>query len=160
MSNVDKICSTCKESLSKEKFRQINRKNWSGFYPQCKNCESILMRIRYEKNPIPQMLSNAKIRAKQKNVDFNLTSNFLKKIFPKNNKCPVTGFNFHFGYKNLVKRNKDFAPSLDRIVPEKGYVEGNVIVISDIANRIKSDTTFEILEKVYEFYKKFKITNK
>jgi hypothetical protein len=29
------------------------------------------------------MLSNAKIRAKKKNVDFNLTLNFLKKNFPK-----------------------------------------------------------------------------
>ena len=83
MSNVDKICSTCKKRLSKEKFRQINRKNWSGFHPKCKNCESILMRSRYEKNPIPQMLSNAKIRAKQKNVDFNLTLNFFKKNFSK-----------------------------------------------------------------------------
>ena len=160
MSNLDKICSTCKERLPKEKFRRINRNNWSGFYPKCKNCESILMRSRYEKNPIPQMLSNAKIRAKRKNVDFNLTSSFLKKIFPKNNKCPVTGFDFQFGYKNFGKRNKDFAPSLDRIVPEKGYVEGNVIVICDIANRIKSDSTFEILEKVYKFYKKLKTTDK
>ena len=65
MSNLDKICSTCKERLPKEKFRRINRNNWSGFYPKCKNCESILMRSRYEKNPIPQMLSNAKIRAKK-----------------------------------------------------------------------------------------------
>jgi hypothetical protein len=66
MYNLDKICSTCKKRPPEEKFRKINRKNWSGFYPECKNCESILMRLRYEKNPIPQMLSNAKIRAKKK----------------------------------------------------------------------------------------------
>jgi hypothetical protein len=106
------------------------------------------------------MLSNAKIRAKKKNVDFNLTLNFLKKIFPKNNKRPVTGFDFQFSYKNFGKRNKDFAPSLDRIIPERGYVEGNVIFVCDIANRIKSNSTFEILEKVYKFYKKLKTTDK
>lgn len=118
------------------------------------------MKVKYEKNPIPQMLSNAKIKAKQKNVDFNITPEYLKKNFPKDNKCPITGFNFQFGYKNLDKKNSDFAPSLDRIIPEKGYVEGNVIVICNIANRVKSDSTLEILGKVYRFYKKFKITSK
>ena len=63
------------------------------------------MKERYEKNPIPQMLSNAKIRAKQKSIDFNLTSEYLKKIFPKDNKCPITGVNFQFGYKNQDKKN-------------------------------------------------------
>ena len=155
-----KICSFCKKKFTKENFRKISRKNWEGFYPQCKNCESLLMKVKYEKNPIPQMLSNAKIRAKQKNVDFNITPQYLKKIFPKDNICPITGFNFQFGYKNLDKKNSDFAPSLDRIMPEKGYVEGNVIVICNIANRVKSDSTLEILGKVYNFYKKFKITSK
>jgi protein-arginine kinase activator protein McsA len=124
-----KICSFCKKNFSNKKFREIKRKNWKGFYPVCKKCESISMKERYEKNPIPQMLSNAKIRAKQKSLNFNLTSEYLKKIFPKDNKCPITGVNFQFGYKNHDKKNKDFAPSLDKIIPEKGYVEGNVIVV-------------------------------
>jgi hypothetical protein len=117
-----KICSFCKKNFSNEKFRKIKRKNWKGFYPQCKKCESISMKERYEKNPIPQMLSNAKIRAKQKSLNFNLTSEYLKKIFPKDNKCPITGVNFQFGYKNHDKKNSDFAHSLDKIIPEKGYV--------------------------------------
>ena len=78
-----KICSFCKRKLLKEKFRIIKRNNWQGLYPQCKICESSLMKVKYEKNPIPQMLSNAKIRAKQKGVDFNLTSQYLKKFFLK-----------------------------------------------------------------------------
>jgi hypothetical protein len=61
-----KICSFCKKNLSNKKFRIIKRKHWEGFYPFCKKCESISMKERYEKNPIPQMLSNAKIRAKKK----------------------------------------------------------------------------------------------
>ena len=99
-----KICSFCKKNFSNEKFRKIKRINWEGFYPHCKKCESISMKERYEKNPIPQMLSNAKIRAKQKSIDFNLTSQYLKKIFPKDNKCPITGVNFQFGYKNHDKK--------------------------------------------------------
>ena len=149
-----KICSFCKKKLSIEKFRAVSRNNWRGQYPQCKICESSLMKIKYKQNPIPQMLSNAKIRAKQKGVDFNLTSQYLKKIFPKDNKCPITGFNFEFGYINKEKINKNNSPSLDRIIPSKGYVIGNVMVISDLMNRMKQDSTFEDIEKLYNFYKK------
>jgi hypothetical protein len=118
------------------------------------------MKNKYKKNPIPQMLSNAKIRAKQKSIDFNLTPEYLKKIFPKDNICPITGVNFQFGYKNQDKKNSDFAPSLDRIIPEKGYVEGNVIVVCNIANRVKSDSSIEVLKKVLNFYKKLKNNSK
>jgi hypothetical protein len=149
-----KICSFCKKKLSIEKFRTVSRKNWRGQYPQCKICESSLMKIKYKQSPIPQMLSNAKIRAKQKGVDFNLTSQYLKKIFPKDNKCPITGLNFEFGYINKEKINKNNSPSLDRIIPSKGYVIGNVMVISDLMNRMKQDSTFEDIEKLYNFYKK------
>jgi hypothetical protein len=149
-----KICSFCKKKLSIEKFRAVSRKNWRGQYPQCKICESSLMKVKYKKNPIPQMLSNAKIRAKQKGVDFNLTTQYLKKIFPKDNKCPITGLNFEFGYINKEKINKNNSPSLDRIIPSKGYVIGNVMVISDLMNRMKQDSTFEDIEKLYNFYKK------
>ena len=149
-----KICSFCKKKLSIEKFRTVSRKNWRGQYPQCKICESSLMKIKYKQNPIPQMLSNAKIRAKQKGVDFNLTTQYLKKIFPKDNKCPITGLNFEFGYINKEKINKNNSPSLDRIIPSKGYVIGNVMVISDLMNRMKQDSTFEDIEKLYNFYKK------
>ena len=160
MSTINKICSSCKKKIKQKNFRKIKRSNWIGFYPQCKSCESSLMKVKYSQNPFPQMLSNAKIRAKQKSVDFNLTFEYLKKIFPQDNKCPVLRVDFQLGYKNLDKKNTDFAPSLDRIVPEKGYVEGNVIVVCNIVNRVKSDSTIKILEKVFKFYKKLEITNK
>ena len=160
MSTINKICTACKKKIKQKNLRKIKRRNLIGFYPQCKSCESSLMKVKYRQNPIPQMLSNAKIRAKQKSVDFNLTFEYLKKIFPQDNKCPVIGVDFQFGYKNLDKKNTDFAPSLDRIVPEKGYVEGNVIVVCNIVNRVKSDSTIKILEKVFKFYKKLEITNK
>ena len=52
------------------------------------------------------------------------------------------------------KINKNNSPSLDRIIPSKGYVIGNVMVISDLMNRMKQDSTFEDIEKLYNFYKK------
>lgn len=46
------------------------------------------------------------------------------------------------------------APSLDRIVPELGYVKGNVQVISRKANVMKNDATMEELKRFYEWLKK------
>ena len=54
----------------------------------CKSCEQLSMKARYTNNPIPQMLSNAKIRAREKNIPFEIDSSYLKEIFPKDEDEP------------------------------------------------------------------------
>lgn len=54
--------------------------------------------------------------------------------------CPV--FGMLLDYRHGV-RNKDNCPSFDRIDNTKGYVKGNVCVVSYKANRIKNDGTAE-----------------
>jgi hypothetical protein len=49
--------------------------------------------------------------------------------------------------------NRINSPSLDRINNNLGYVPGNVIVVSDRANRIKNNATIEELEKIVNYYK-------
>ena len=52
-------------------------------------------------------------------------------------------------------KNKDVLPSLDKVVRKKGYVKGNVQIISFRANQLKSDIDdFEIFKKLYEYCKK------
>jgi hypothetical protein len=45
------------------------------------------------------------------------------------------------------------SPTLDRIIPELGYVPGNIIVVSMLANQIKSNATPEQILQVGNFYK-------
>ena len=49
-------------------------------------------------------------------------------------------------------QSKNLAPSLDRIDSTKGYIYGNIAVVSDIVNRVKSDVSMDLLEKIYDYY--------
>lgn len=46
-------------------------------------------------------------------------------------------------------------PSLDKIIPKLGYVKGNVWVVSNKANRIKSNATIEELELLVKNLKSY-----
>lgn len=78
-------------------------------------------------------VKNARLRAKNKGLPFDITVEYIESILP--DKCPV--FNTPFVYRGNGKVVFT-SPSLDRIDPVKGYVEGNVVVISSKANNIKS----------------------
>jgi hypothetical protein len=58
--------------------------------------------------------------------------------------------------KRGVGKFDSCSPSLDRIVPELGYVKGNVRVISDRANRIKRDATLEELRAIVKYVEETK----
>lgn len=90
------------------------------------------------------MWDRAKRRAKEKNLSFNIEVEDI--IIPE--KCPV--FNTPF----IISRNSEQSPSLDRIDSSKGYVKGNIQVISRKANTIKSNATPEEVMLVAKFMEK------
>lgn len=81
---------------------------------------------------IAHRIVKLRYKSKQKKLKFNLTAEHLKAIYPKDNKCPAlrTDFNFFGDYKTK--------PTIDRIIPENGYVNGNVVWVSQQANLIMS----------------------
>lgn len=88
-------------------------------------------------------VGGARGRAKRKGLLIDIDNVYVHSITPTH--CPVLGFEFVFvGNKTILPAS----PSLDRIIPELGYVKGNVAVISQRANAIKSDATAAEVEKV------------
>ena len=84
----------------------------------------------------------ARSRAKTKGIPFDITIEYLRSIAP--DECPVFKTPFEWGSSGLGRgKFKDNAPQLDRIVPELGYVVGNVAFISHRANRIKDNGTMQ-----------------
>lgn len=90
----------------------------------------------------------AKIRAALRGLQFNLTSEYVESIAP--DKCPVFGTEFTFVGSGKMGGN---SASLDRLDPSKGYVVGNVVVISMKANAIKNAYGSSDLEKVASWLK-------
>lgn len=97
-------------------------------------------------NPEQMMLNNARARAKKKGVPCTITKADL--LIPA--VCPVLGIPM------VITGGKptDNSPSLDRRIPELGYVPGNVAVISYRANRIKNDATLQELRAVLTYMEK------
>jgi len=80
---------------------------------------------------------SSKRRARDKNLPFNLTSDYLESIFPKNCICPILGYKMKVSNITLGK----LSPTLDRINPRLGYIKGNVEFVSNIANCMMTSAT-------------------
>ena len=97
-------------------------------------------------NPKRSYVLAAKNRAKRQGVPFNLTEDDI--IFP--DFCPILGIPL----KSTAGGRTPNTPSIDRIIPEKGYVKGNIEIISWRANRLKNDATLEELHLLGEYAKR------
>jgi hypothetical protein len=105
-------------------------------------------KTRFDPNAISKsveyrILTRAKSRAKQKNIPFNLTLEDIE--VPET--CPLLGIPIEIQPKKGYHPN---SPSLDKIIPEKGYIKGNVWVISNRANTLKNDATLQELKTLVE----------
>jgi hypothetical protein len=89
------------------------------------------------------ILRNSKSSAKVRNIAFELDHNDIPSL-PEY--CPLIP-SLKLTYKGESDGNSDCHASLDRIDSRKGYVKGNVQIISRLANTIKSDANFEQLKE-------------
>jgi len=85
------------------------------------------------------MWKGSQNRARLNNIPFDL--NYTDIIIPK--LCPILEIPIFKG----EKKHTPNSPTLDRLVPELGYVKGNVRVISYKANAMKSDASIQEIEK-------------
>ena len=162
MQPKNKICKTCQSSKPTSEFaRHLN----SRLRPICQICwdtatpekdkhhffEMMAKRRQYERNfhrkNIEQTIwKGAKQRAKRQGVPFDINICDIK--IPEY--CPVLGIKIQQG----IGQNVDASPSLDKIIPSKGYVKGNIQVISWRANSIKRDASLEEIKSVVKYIEK------
>lgn len=94
-----------------------------------------------ERHPQSAILAKVRSRARHAGIPFALSKEHI--IIPEI--CPVLGIPLVLGGRT------DGSISVDRRDNKKGYVPGNVFIISMRANRIKSDSTVEDLEALIRY---------
>ncbi len=97
-------------------------------------------------NPEKYLFRKAQWHSRQSSREFNIDVEDIK--IPTH--CPVLGIPIILG----LDKSCDNSPSIDRFDSTKGYVKGNVNVISWRANRLKSDGTLEEFEKLIDWMNK------
>lgn len=149
--DLGKFCTKC--NMQKVGIAYGEKRRANPIKKSQKEYDKNSRKKRFEKNPfefrIQRTFWACKHRAKKANVPFSITRQDLIDMFPADNLCPVLKIPFVWGTKN----NKELSPSLDRMIPELGYVKGNIKFISYKANRIKNDSTVEILENLIKYMK-------
>ena len=91
-------------------------------------------------------LYKAKGRAKKLGVPFNLKP---EDVGEPPDYCPCCGVRMQSGDENGGRRT---APTLDRLIPERGYVPDNVVYICWLCNTTKSDHGLDHLYRVADFF--------
>lgn len=89
----------------------------------------------------------AQSRARKKGIEFNIQLSDI--VLPE--LCPVLGIPM----KKNDNKCKDSSYSLDRVDNSKGYIKGNIQVISNKANILKNSLTPDLCDKIKEYMVKY-----
>lgn len=137
----DCYCRPCRYAYHRERKDIVNnrRRERMTTDPEHRKKELEKKNISYRKNIQTAILARARIRAVKNNFEFTITKEDI--IIPKF--CPILEVPLIVG----TKGNYLFAPSLDRVDNTKGYIKGNVRVISMLANSMKNTADLELLYK-------------
>lgn len=97
-------------------------------------------------------VGQARCRARKAGVPFGITRLFVDQLFVDQDwRCAVSGIPFNPPIKldGGKWRRDPLAPSLDRIVPAAGYVEGNVRLVNNVINSAMQEWGLETLLTVF-----------
>jgi len=129
------ICKHCKTIVPKKELANKRQYCYECRFERRRDRTADEQHARYRKTKPIRMLQTARASANRRNLDFNITVDDI--IIPTH--CPLLGIELSVS-QNGPSPN---SPSLDRIDNKQGYIKGNVWVISQRANMIKSSATWQ-----------------
>jgi hypothetical protein len=92
-------------------------------------------------------VANARIRAKSRELPFDIDVHTIDRMLVDQGwRCAVSGI--ELTPPGRSDRREPFAPSIDRIVPELGYVGGNVRIVCNMANFAMNEWGLDALLKM------------
>ena len=130
---------------------RIKARRWHAVKPEV-NRERCKRYANTEKGRAVLLLKNAKDRAKRQGVPYELDLDFVLERL-RFGKCEITGLEFELSLSKKYKANP-LGPSLDRIIPSKGYTKENVRMVCFGINVMHHDWSDDLMlrfaEKIVE----------
>lgn len=130
---MTKICAKCGIEKPRTDY-YVRARRTAG---RCKVCYNLHRLVCRQAFPKRYMLESARTRAKARGLPCTITES----DFDVPSHCPILGIPLSVKYGS--RGASDNSPSLDAIDPSKGYVSGNVQVLSQLANQMKNSATLE-----------------
>lgn len=127
------FCDKCNKILTPEDKKRI-RMEKDEIYKQKVHEQK---RMSHRRHIVHYMWLRAKQRAEKYGYEFNIEESDI--VIPQI--CPILEVPIILGDKG----NYEYTPSLDRIDNSKGYIKGNIQVISKKANSMKNSATMDEL---------------
>ena len=124
-------------------FQKLRRENGAADYSKhsTERKGRTLRRYRLSKtDPVRFLWQQVRQRARLKGIEFTIEPEDL--FIPEH--CPVLGIKLRAPGAGLANES----PTVDRFDPAKGYVRGNVSVMSMKANRFKNNATLDDLVRL------------
>jgi hypothetical protein len=122
-----------------EKAKEYNRIYQNKYAKQRRKYDPEKEHARYEKhretNRLQALIRGSRQSAKKRGLEHTITKDDLIQV----EFCPLTGIKIDWSVSGKHMAN----PSIDRIDSTKGYVPGNVEIMSCLGNSMKSNATPE-----------------
>lgn len=140
--------------VSRQRMKQIVARHFPNWNQECSYAarqaeKDRLFQLKYGIKEDSELyrVKRAKYRAKKyaaerSGIEFTIA--FGEIDWPTH--CPILGVELDY----FAERVGPYCASFDRIDPNLGYVKGNVQIISNRANRLKSNASKDDIEKIYK----------
>lgn len=138
-------CHTCNQYKPISEFNKGEKnKSRLNYSRECKECESKRKTIEFanvtcdNKNKFLKRLTyGCKTRALKHKLKYNLTPEFIISLYDKQNgKCALSGIDMT---TIMQSGKKIYNASIDRIIPNLGYIQSNVRLVCSQVNMMRSN---------------------
>lgn len=142
------FCQDCVRELSTWERKKILEE----VFPERRDIYLQQKRDEFLRRYIKTKLEHCKIRALKKGIEFNLTEEDI--VIPE--LCPILEVPLVIG----TKGDYEYSPSIDRIDNTKGYIKGNVQIISKKANSMKNCASYKELQAFCKNVLRYSLNNR
>jgi len=157
-------CKKCNQTAAKKSWINLSDAEKKQRFAKCKKWKDEQIKNGNLKVYMTSKISSYKGTAKKSNLPFDLTIEYLIHLMEsQNRKCHYTGdtltmqSNRGSGKCSIFLPSNKTQASLDRLIPERGYVKGNVVwcgwLINTCKNMMSENEFYDTCKKILQYRK-------